>query len=80
MIRATFNPDAKGRYLQGIPARDLTEDEYRALSNTQRAHVRGSSLYEVKTDKEMAELSKPPPKPKPERAAPVPDAPTEQED
>lgn len=39
--------------LSGIPARDLTEDEYQALSVEQRAEVRGSALYETKTDAEM---------------------------
>jgi hypothetical protein len=39
--------------LPGIPARDLTEDEYQALSVDQRAEVRGSALYDTKTDAEM---------------------------
>lgn len=81
MIRATFNQARKGHYLQGIPARDLTEEEYRALSNAQRSYVRNSDLYEVKTDKEMADLIKSEAKPKPTEA-PADEQPTvaEEED
>jgi hypothetical protein len=32
-------------FLNGIPARDLTEDEFRSLDNVQRAAVRDSPLY-----------------------------------
>jgi hypothetical protein len=34
-------------YLDGIPARDLSDDEYEALSIDDKKRVRDSSLYEV---------------------------------
>lgn len=39
--------------LEGIPARDLREDEYQALSVEQRAQVRASDLWDTKTDDQM---------------------------
>lgn len=58
-IRAKFTGaiDAEGKpreYLQGIPARDLDEDEWKAFTNEQRAEVRGSAIYRTKTDAEMS--------------------------
>ena len=58
-------PDEEGRevptlvervpveHIGGIPARDLEEEEWQALTNEQRAAVRASSLYDVKTDAAM---------------------------
>lgn len=55
-IRARFK-GGEGQFLIGIPARHLDEDEYAALSAEQRAEVRSSGLYDVKTDAEMAPRS-----------------------
>lgn len=57
-IRAKFtgkrNEDGTPReYLDGVPSRDIDEDEWKALSNEQRATVRGSSLYATRTDADM---------------------------
>lgn len=40
-------------FLPGIPARDLTEDEYQALTVEQRSAVRGCGFYDVVTDEQM---------------------------
>lgn len=37
-------------HLSGVPARDLTDDEYAALDTDTKAVVRGSSLYDVRSD------------------------------
>jgi hypothetical protein len=58
MIRATRKPDRTGAYHHGIPNRDLTESEYRAFSNEQRALIRSCGLWEVATDREMADRLK----------------------
>lgn len=53
-IRARWkggNPE--NGYLPGIPARDLDEDEWRDLSNEERASARRSPLYTVKTNAQM---------------------------
>lgn len=45
-----------GEYLQGIPARDLSDDEYAALTTEQKRAVRtarrsdGKPLYDVRSD------------------------------
>lgn len=57
-IRARFK-GGEGEFLLGVPARNLDEDEYQALSAEQRADVRNSGLYDVKTDAEMAPRSEP---------------------
>lgn len=58
-VRATF----KGRlnddgtpveFHAGLPARDITESEYQAMSAEERAAVRASPLYDTKTDREVA--------------------------
>ena len=36
-----------GNYLDGIPARDLTDEEYDALTREQKRDVRRSGLYEM---------------------------------
>jgi len=36
-----------GGFIQGIPARDLTEDEFNALTDGQKEQVRKSGLYEL---------------------------------
>jgi hypothetical protein len=53
-IRARRVDDRPDDYFNGIPNRDLTEDEYRALDADQRKVVRESGLWEVKTDAEIA--------------------------
>lgn len=45
-----------GRFLPGIPARDLADDEYQALSAEDKRRVDSSGLYgdkPTKTPKEM---------------------------
>jgi hypothetical protein len=41
-------------YLDGVPARSLTEEEFDALSDDVRENVRKCGLYDVRTEKEMA--------------------------
>lgn len=79
LIRATFKPEKQGHFLTGIPAKDLTEDQYRALSNAQRKAIRDSGLWDVLSDREMAELAK---SARPARSSPAPetDSAAEQED
>jgi hypothetical protein len=43
-----------GEFLEGIPARDLDEDEYQALDADRRKMVRESKLYDTKTDAQMS--------------------------
>lgn len=63
--RATYR--GKGEFLDGIPARHLSDDEFTALSAEQRKAVReakrgdGSALYEVAS--ERAARSEAPPAP-----------------
>lgn len=43
----TINYTGKaGEYIAGIPARDLTTEDYNSLDNDQRATVRKSPLYD----------------------------------
>lgn len=51
-IRAKYTGDGR-EYLEGVPARDLEEEDYQALDSDQRAAVRGSDLYDTKTDAQM---------------------------
>jgi hypothetical protein len=41
-------------FLQGAPARSLTQDEFDALPEELREDMRKSPLYEVRTEKEMS--------------------------
>lgn len=43
-----------GEFVHGVPARHLSDEEYDALSTEQRAAVRSSGLYDVKTEAEAA--------------------------
>jgi hypothetical protein len=64
-IRARFKgkADADGlplEYLNGVPARDLHDDEYDALDTDQKRQVRSSGLYlmvdaKAKADKQEAD-------------------------
>lgn len=54
--RAAFKGDGQ-EYLEGIPSRHLDEEDWQALSKEQRDTVRGSSLYDVKTDAQMSSSS-----------------------
>lgn len=47
-----FKPDAEGSYLPGIPARSLSDDEFKALDPQQQAAVKASRLYEVEGEPE----------------------------
>lgn len=62
-IRARYKGDGNEHH-SDIPARDLTEEEYQALSVEQRALVRSSPLYEARTDREMEGPAKTPAAPK----------------
>lgn len=39
-------------FLNGVPARDLSDDDYAALSDEQQADVAASGLYNVRADPE----------------------------
>lgn len=52
-IRAKFKPTSEGEFHPGIPARDLEDDEYRALDADQRRIVRSSALYEYVQAKDL---------------------------
>jgi hypothetical protein len=51
-MKALYRGDGS-QFHAGIPARHLTQDEFEALDTEQRAALRASALYEVRTDKEM---------------------------
>lgn len=42
----TYRYVGDGSYLHGVPARDLTKDDYDALSDEQKDAVRKSNVYE----------------------------------
>ncbi len=42
----------KGEYFGGIPARNLTDEEYDALTTEQKKTVRESDIYDVRSDTE----------------------------
>jgi hypothetical protein len=44
-IVARYKQDHEGSYLGGVPARDLTEEDFAALPDEQKALVRLSPLY-----------------------------------
>lgn len=44
-----FKADHEHSYLPGIPARGLSDDEFKALTAEQQAAVKSSKLYEVAT-------------------------------
>lgn len=48
-------------YINGIPAADLSDEEYDALSADQKRHVRNSGLYRVESAEKKAD--------KPEKSA-----------
>lgn len=51
-IKARYKGDGS-EFLNGIPARNLDEDEYAALDADQKRDVRQSGLYEVRPDDEI---------------------------
>lgn len=55
-MRARFK-GPEDAFIPGVPARHLSDEEFDALSTEQRAHVRASDLYDVKTEAEMAAKS-----------------------
>jgi hypothetical protein len=57
-MKALYRGDGSAFYA-GIPARHLTRDEYDALDETQRALLRGSDLYEVRSEREMSATAAP---------------------
>ena len=45
----------KGKaFIDGIPARDITDEEFRKLSKTDQDAIRGSGLYELVEKKPSA--------------------------
>jgi hypothetical protein len=41
-------------FLEGVPARSLTQEEFDQLTGEQQEAMRKSALFEVRTEKEMA--------------------------
>jgi len=50
-------------FINGIPARDLTTDEWAALSEAQRTHAAASGLYDVPAATPQPEQELPAPQP-----------------
>lgn len=50
--RALYRGDRK-RFVNGVPARNLSEDDWNSLDSEHQAEVRTSDLYDVRTDAEM---------------------------
>jgi hypothetical protein len=50
--------DADFEYLNGIPARTLSDEEYEALDTEQKRLVRSSPLYDVKSEGASKEAPK----------------------
>lgn len=48
-IKARYTGDGS-EYLNGIPARNLSDEEYEALDREQKHAVRTSGLYEIKSE------------------------------
>jgi hypothetical protein len=44
-MKATYT--GAGNYLNGVPARDLTDEDWDALTPEQKAEVKASGLYEL---------------------------------
>jgi hypothetical protein len=42
-------------FLEGVPARHLTQEDFDALTDEQKEAVRKSGLYDVRTEEEMRE-------------------------
>ncbi len=57
---------------EGIPARDLTEADLKALTTEQRAVVRGSAIYDYAGYAEARKAEKADPAPAPVAAHPAP--------
>lgn len=75
-IRARFKGEG-GAYHTGIPARDLSEDDWEELTTEQRETARKSALYDVKSNREMeprASAPKTPDKAPPKAPEPAADA------
>lgn len=51
--RALYRGDGKF-FLNGVPARNLSEDDYQALTDDQKAEVQASNLYDFRSDSEMS--------------------------
>lgn len=74
MAEPTIRYTGDGEFHSGIPARDLSRDEYDALDKEQRAVVRDSPLYDYAGYKDKAQAAKEgaasAPKDEPKAAAP----------
>lgn len=51
--RALYRGDGK-RFLNGVPAQNLSEEAYQSLTDDQKTEVQNSDLYEFRSDAEMA--------------------------
>lgn len=51
--RALYRGDGK-LFLNGVPARHLSETDYQSLTDDQKAEVQASDLYEFRSDSEMS--------------------------
>lgn len=72
-VRATYKGDGFA-FHSGIPARDLEQEEYAALTKEERATLRESPLYDVLTDAEYrAKKTEGDPEPEAEEVEPPPD-------
>jgi outer membrane biosynthesis protein TonB len=72
-IRATYKGDGFA-FHAGIPARNLEQEEYAALTNEERALLRESPLYDVLTDAEYrAKKQEGDPEPEAEDVEPTPE-------
>lgn len=49
-LRAKFKPGDGGQFHEGIPARDLSEEDWDALSDEHKATASASPLYELRGD------------------------------
>lgn len=56
-MKALYRGDGN-QFHAGIPARHLTQDEFDALTPEQRDLVRASSLFEVRSEKDLQPASK----------------------
>ena len=55
-IRAKYKGNG-AEFHEGIPARDIDDDEYQAMDADQRKMLRDSALYDTKTDAQMGSHS-----------------------
>lgn len=62
MVKKAIYKGDGGQFLNGVPARDLQDDEYDALSTEQKHDVRYGGLYRMVDDKPAEKASADAPK------------------